>query len=48
MALLISFLTRGGIIIPAKWDLEKKIEGLEKNFKDLVGTLIHKSSLLSN
>ena len=31
---LISFLTRSGIIIPSKW-------GLEKNFKDLVGTLIN-------
>ena len=39
MALLISFLTRGGIIIPVKWGLEKKFEGLEKNLKDLVGTL---------
>ena len=33
-----TFLTRGGIIIPAKW-------GLEKNFKDLVGTLIMKKLL---
>ena len=30
---------RSGIIIPAKQGLEKKFGGLEKNFKDLLGTL---------